>query len=297
MEKRDKEKIIIADSDALDRFIKTGNTHVLPSLYDRVVIPEQVYRELTREQTPREVREWTERQSRERTWLHVAKDPIDNPQVNSRGGGWGEKQAMALAHEYQKSERYQSVALLLEDRRVLPRARKENLDVTRGLFLLDEADKRRLIRPLPEEIKRLEDLPIDYKYDEVEVDGEMVPMKETLLERYNQRQEYMGRIEMRNVPSTRPNRRDFIASFPSGKQGRLSVGGLSESEDVKESMTFIQYQRLEQQSHEEVLDVGLGSAQQHGQTQHYTETPQHTRTQNESQAETQTQTESPSIKF
>jgi predicted nucleic acid-binding protein len=287
MSTSDRKNIIVADSDALDRFIKTGNTHVLPALYDRVVVPEQVYRELTRERSPREVREWMSKQRDERTWLRVGADPLRNPDP-TKARGWGEKQAIALAHECRRSGNYESVSMLLEDRKAVGRADQQGLQVTRGLFLLDEADRRGLIDPLPEEIKCLEALPIDYRNEKALIDGKMVPLTDVLVERHYQRQEQLGRLDIKSVQGASPDRRDFIASFPSGKQSRFSVGGLTEGEDVRGLLTFHHYERLERQSHSEVLNLKA-------------EGPQYSHTQTETRTETHTETpaqaETHSIKF
>ena len=288
MSKGDRQSNIIADSDALDRFIKTDNTHVLHALYDRGVVPEQVYREMTREQSPREVREWMMRQREEGNWLRVDADPLRNPDP-TRSRGWGEKQAIELGHRYQQSGEYKEVTMLLEDKAAVRRAQAQKLPVTRGLFVLEEADRRGLIQPLPEEIKRLQQLPVDYKNEMMRVDGKTVPVTDYLIERHYQRQEQLSRLDIRDVQGANQNRRDFIASFPSGKQALFSVGGLAEGEDVRGLITFHHYERLEQQTESQVLNLRVDGAQQ--------QTYSHSETHTETHAESETHTQSHAVKF
>ena len=289
MSKGDRQNIIIADSDALDRFIKTDNTHVLHALYDRAVVPEQVYREMTREQSPREVREWMSRQREEGDWLRVDADPLHNP-APARSRGWGEKQAIELGRRYQQSGEYKEVTMLLEDKVAVRRAQEAlQLPVTRGLFVLEEADRHGLIQPLPEEIKRLQQLPVNYKNERLHVDGKMVPVTDYLIERHYQRQEQLGRLDIRSMEGTNPDRRDFIAAFPSGKQARFSVGGLAEGEDVRGLITFHHYERLEQQTESQVLNLKVDGAQQ--------QTYSHSETHTETHVESETHTQSHTVKF
>lgn len=249
-----KQRVIVADSDAMDRFIKTDNTHILPALYDRVIIPEQVYKELTNAETPQKVREWVERQTNHGTWLRVAQNPLVNPNPE-KSRGWGEKQAIALAHQYQSSNLYESTSILLEDRFAIAQAEQEKLHVNRGLLLLDEADRMGLIKSLPQEIKRLQDIPIDYKNETVSVEDRIVPLTEALEQRHYERQEMIRQLAIRSVPSNEPNRKDFIASFPSGEHSRFSVSGLRDGDDVKELMTFTRYEQLKQQAPGGVLNL------------------------------------------
>lgn len=282
MDEGKKQSIIVADGDALDRFIKTDNTHILPALYDRVVIPEQVYKELTNAETPQKVRDWVERQTNEATWLKVVKDPLVNPNPDDYRG-WGETQAIAVASQYQNSNRYESVSILLEDRRVIARAERESLRVNRGLFILDEADRRGLIRSLPREIERLEEIPIDYRNETMKIRNEVVPMTAALKQQHYERRDLIRQLPLRSVPSNQPSRQDFIASFPSGENGRLSVSGLVAGDDVKELMSFAHYEELRQQRPGEIMNVMASP----------TLSPNHCQTPSNSVSQTQTH----SIKF
>jgi predicted nucleic acid-binding protein len=50
--------IVVADTSPLNYLILIGEIEILPKLYDRVLLPEEVHRELQRAQTPSAVREW-----------------------------------------------------------------------------------------------------------------------------------------------------------------------------------------------------------------------------------------------
>ncbi|MGA2572065.1 MAG: hypothetical protein ABSF23_16270 [Terracidiphilus sp.] len=50
--------IVVADTSPLNYLILIGEIEILPKLYDKVLLPEEVHRELQRAQTPSAVREW-----------------------------------------------------------------------------------------------------------------------------------------------------------------------------------------------------------------------------------------------
>lgn len=50
--------IVVADTSPLNYLALIGEIELLPSLYQKVLIPEEVHRELQREQTPEVVRNW-----------------------------------------------------------------------------------------------------------------------------------------------------------------------------------------------------------------------------------------------
>ncbi len=50
--------IVVADTSPLNYLVLIGEIQLLPTLYERVLIPEEVHRELQRLQTPPSVQAW-----------------------------------------------------------------------------------------------------------------------------------------------------------------------------------------------------------------------------------------------
>ncbi|HMC60112.1 MAG TPA: hypothetical protein VKJ01_13040, partial [Candidatus Solibacter sp.] len=50
--------IVVADATPLRYLVLIDETDILPALYDRILIPPAVLRELTRQRTPPKVQEW-----------------------------------------------------------------------------------------------------------------------------------------------------------------------------------------------------------------------------------------------
>jgi predicted nucleic acid-binding protein len=50
--------IVVADTSPLNYLALIGEIELLPALYQKVLIPQEVHRELQRKQTPEQVREW-----------------------------------------------------------------------------------------------------------------------------------------------------------------------------------------------------------------------------------------------
>ena len=63
--------LVVSDSSPLNLLVRIGSADILPALFDRVVIPTEVERELSRVEAPVAVREFI---SRPPAWL-VALDP------------------------------------------------------------------------------------------------------------------------------------------------------------------------------------------------------------------------------
>ena len=85
--------VVVADTSPLNYLTLIDLIDVLPRLYGRVVIPQDVLSELTSPVAPREVREWA------RTlpdWLEVRSvPPSDDPALSNLDAG--ERSAIALA--------------------------------------------------------------------------------------------------------------------------------------------------------------------------------------------------------
>ena len=64
--------VVIADTSPINYLVLIGEVGVLPALYHRVVIPEEVFAELKDDGAPPDVREWT---GAHPDWLEVRKAP------------------------------------------------------------------------------------------------------------------------------------------------------------------------------------------------------------------------------
>jgi predicted nucleic acid-binding protein len=135
--------IVVADSSPLNYLILIGVQHVLPSLYQRVVVPEIVRAELTSGGSPVVVRDWL---CSAPSWIevHSVATFARHPNLHA-----GEDAAIALAKTLR-------VRLLLVDdlpaRRV---AVNEGLQVTGTLGILRDASIAGLI-DLPQALGRLQ---------------------------------------------------------------------------------------------------------------------------------------------
>ena len=64
--------VVVSDTSPLNYLILIGEVDILAVLYERVLIPETVFRELQHPRTPSSVREWIEQAP---AWLEV--HPVD----------------------------------------------------------------------------------------------------------------------------------------------------------------------------------------------------------------------------
>ena len=84
--------IVIADTSPINYLVLIGEIEILPRLYPRVVIPQEVFSELIDEGAPVEVREWTTQYPR---WLEVRS--VANRDRSLMDLDAGEGSAIALA--------------------------------------------------------------------------------------------------------------------------------------------------------------------------------------------------------
>lgn len=141
--------IVVSDMTPLHYLILIGCDHVLPRLFDRVLAPPAVIREMSDPKTPEAVRRWA---AAPPGWLEV-REPIrveDIPRLGRGRRGAGEKAALALAREVQAD------ALLMDDTKAIQEARKRGLHPVRMLTVLDAAAERGLIADLAEVLDKLE---------------------------------------------------------------------------------------------------------------------------------------------
>jgi predicted nucleic acid-binding protein len=135
--------IIVSDTTPLNYLILIGQVHILHELYDSVLIPQSVFDEMQRAETPAEVRAWV---TEHPEWLEMRPAQTIDPSLKL---GAGEREAIALALELHAD------ALLLDDRKARQEAQKRGLTVTGTLAVLATAARRDLI-DLPTAIARLQ---------------------------------------------------------------------------------------------------------------------------------------------
>jgi predicted nucleic acid-binding protein len=127
--------LIVSDTTPLHYLIILDRADLLRELFDEIVIPEAVILEMKHERTPEVVRLWIDAPP---AWIKVKK-PSPESLEKIGGLGRGESEAIALALE-QKAD-----ALLMDDRKAIREARKNNLTVITTLALLKLAAIKNLI--------------------------------------------------------------------------------------------------------------------------------------------------------
>jgi len=137
--------IVIADTTPLNYLVLIDQSHLLPQLYGRVLIPQAVYDELQQERTPAPVRAWVANRP---AWLEVrqAGVPLDSELEELDRG---EREAIALALELQAD------LLILDDRDARVEASRRNLVVIGTLRVLEDAAQLGLV-DLPRALQRLQ---------------------------------------------------------------------------------------------------------------------------------------------
>lgn len=119
--------IIISDTTPVHYFILISRETILPALFGEIVIPSAVALEMRHSNTPAAVRQWIDQPP---AW---AKIKTASPAVlqNIGGLGAGESAAIALAIEENAD------AVLMDDRKAVREARKNNLVVLSTLAVLE----------------------------------------------------------------------------------------------------------------------------------------------------------------
>jgi len=136
--------IVVADTTPLHYLALIEQTHLLPALYGRVLIPPAVMAELNDPETPELVSRWIENRPH---WLEVrvpGQIPQDFPEVL----GPGEREAIALSQELHAD------ALLIDEWDGRREAARRHLTVVGTLRVLGTAAEKGLI-DLPAAIARL----------------------------------------------------------------------------------------------------------------------------------------------
>lgn len=127
--------IVVLNTTPLNYLLQIGQAEVLPQLYDRVLVPEAVQRELMDPRAPARVRNWA---AVPPGWLEVCSVTVllDLGLAALRPG---EREAIALAEE-RKAD-----LLLIDERAARGEAGRRGLTVTGNLGVLDTAAERGLL--------------------------------------------------------------------------------------------------------------------------------------------------------
>ncbi len=139
-------RLIIADTGPINYLVLIGHIDLLPTLFERVILPSAVQAELTDADAPPLVRSWI---AHPPPWLDIRETPGRQAGDGSAEGlDEGEAAAIALAIAIEAD------LLLMDDRKGVVVARGKGLRVTGTLGILDIAAQRGLIN-FTEAIARL----------------------------------------------------------------------------------------------------------------------------------------------
>ena len=122
-----------------------GEAEILQRLFDRVVIPEAVLRELQHPETPAAVSEWIVHRP---AWLEIERITVP-PDQSLLMLGEGEREAIILAQQHGPD-----VLLLMDEGKGRLEAQRRNLRITGTLGVLNDAASRGWV-DLPCAIERL----------------------------------------------------------------------------------------------------------------------------------------------
>ncbi len=127
--------IIISDTTPLHYLILLEKADLLEKLFGKIIIPDAVFNELRHAGTPEAVRRWIDVLP---AWIEV-KTPSRANFEKVKELGKGETQAIALAIETGAN------AILMDDRKAIREARKNNLIVLTTLGILELGAAKNLI--------------------------------------------------------------------------------------------------------------------------------------------------------
>lgn len=136
--------IVISDTAPLNYLVLIGCQDVLRDLFGQVIIPQKVFEELGRAETPAQVRTWI---GHHPAWLEVRAVQGSLAAISDKLGE-GEREAIALAEELHAD------ALLIDDRDGRAEAERHGVAVTGTLGVLRTAARQGLI-DLREAVDRL----------------------------------------------------------------------------------------------------------------------------------------------
>jgi predicted nucleic acid-binding protein len=127
--------IVVADTSPLNYLVQIRCQDLMPALYERVLVPAAVVKELDHPRTPVSVRSWL---SSLPEWIEVRE--VQSPQDPALEGlDPGEREAIQLALEEHAD------LLLMDERAGVRAALRQGLEVTGTLGLLVQAARRGLV--------------------------------------------------------------------------------------------------------------------------------------------------------
>jgi predicted nucleic acid-binding protein len=148
-------RLVVADTGPLNYLVLIRQIEVLPTLFERVFIPELVRNELQHAQAPTNARRWI---AAPPSWLEIVPAGQETMDRDLLRLGDGERAAILLAL------RIRADLLLIDDRDGVSFARSRGFAVTGTLGILDLAAARGLI-DLHEAVERLKGTSFRYPPD------------------------------------------------------------------------------------------------------------------------------------
>lgn len=138
-------RLVVADTSPLNYLVLIEQVEILPTLFEKVFVPQIVRDELRHDEAPESVRRWI---AEPRSWVEIvpAAREIDDPALLHLDDG--ERAAIQLA------VRIGAELLLIDDRDGANVARSKGFAVTGTLGILDLAASRGMIR-LNDAVERL----------------------------------------------------------------------------------------------------------------------------------------------
>lgn len=143
--------IVISDATPVNILIRIGFIHVLPHLFDTVLLPTAVIKELSHPRAPQIVREWAAQLP---GWAQVRSPNATG--AGATGMGAGEREAILLALEVGAD------LLLVDDHQARQAAKREGLFILGTVGVLERASQRHLLS-LVDAVDRLKNT--DFRVD------------------------------------------------------------------------------------------------------------------------------------
>ncbi|MBI4578319.1 MAG: DUF3368 domain-containing protein [Planctomycetes bacterium] len=125
--------LVISDATPLNILVRSELVHVLPTLFETIIIPPAVHGELTHPSTPAAVREWARTPP---AWLRIQ---APSKPLTCGPKGRGEREAIALARELNAD------LLLADDRAARSTAASLGVATTGTLGVLEQAAAHGLV--------------------------------------------------------------------------------------------------------------------------------------------------------
>jgi len=149
-------RLVIADTSPINYLLLIGYIHILPALFDRVILPALVRDELNHPKAPLAVRNWI---AAPPAWVDVRQSPTAHAHDASMARlDAGEEDAIALAVQLHAD------LLLMDDEDGVLAARGKGLEVTGTLGVLSRAAQRQLL-DLEDAFKRIKRTNFHYRQE------------------------------------------------------------------------------------------------------------------------------------